>query len=123
MLRQLPRSAGRVPRPPYIRSKEVALSNRSVFRQLGVLLGVVLALVGASGVGQRLPSAWAVQQWESRAAECFPRTLLGTALAGGRVYAVGGLDGYGSTTVHAYDPAGNYWITNLPQLPAPRIEL
>jgi N-acetylneuraminic acid mutarotase len=60
--------------------------------------------------------------WKSMAPMPTARVAFATAAVNGRVYAIGGAvlgDCVTVSTVEAYDPAGDYWITGLPDMPPP----
>ena len=49
-----------------------------------------------------------------------PRAWLGVAVVNGKIYAIGGDGGYGSTSVNEYSPITDTWTTKTP-MPTPRI--
>lgn len=67
-------------------------------------------------------SVFATQQDSWTTMEPIPTAngWLGATMVNGKIYAIGGSGGYGSTTVNEYDPITNIWTTKT-SMPTPRI--
>lgn len=87
-----------------------------------LLVGLVFAYFWyVRGLGiQPVLEAKREMQWELRAPMPQPRTEVTAAVVGGRIYVIGGFDGFGRTTatVQIYDLQANAW-TMGPPLPQP----
>ena len=78
------------------------------------LLVAWIALASVAG-----PAAAQAIHWSTRAPMPTPRVYFGTAVVGGRIYAIGGYSGSTLATVEAYDPATDQW-TSRASMPTPR---
>ncbi|GEM_PF-3686839 len=111
--------------------KEVKAFDRIDGRAGGVL-GGKFYLVGGLHVGKepfQVTGAVHVydpitNMWQSKAPMPTPRAALAVAVAGGKLYALGGYAGnlIPLATVEVYDPASNRWSAHAP-LPTPRFGL
>ena len=82
---------------------------------------IIWFLVSLMIGGLFLPSSIRSAQgkWTQKADMPTPRMQLATAVANGKIYAIGGLNGGSRSVVEEYDPQGDIWIRKA-DMPTPR---